>query len=118
MTFFDHASTGNSSRVLGRDAAGMLHPLLHAHKGCLNYAKRRQYFTSQLGGSHSTSTSRKNSAFCCRAEDRNNTENKPPVSDRQDDNIKLTLAGLDALLGIDAEEVAKEAEQAKKVCPC
>jgi hypothetical protein len=118
MNVCDQASSGNTARALGRGVAARMHPVLHAHKDCPSYAMRRQYFTGQIGRSLTASNPGRKGAFCCRAEERNSTENKPSVSDSQDDQIKQTLAGLDALLGIDVEEAAKEAELAKKVCRC
>lgn len=51
----------------------------------------------------------------CRAEDRNSTEEKPGVTASQDDKIKQTLAGLDALLGVEAQEAIDKTQSEKKV---
>lgn len=51
----------------------------------------------------------------CRAEERNSTEEKPAASGSQDDKIKQTLAGLDALLGLEAQEKIDKTQNEKQV---
>lgn len=50
--------------------------------------------------------------FSCRAEERNDMEEKPAVD--EDSKIKQTLAGLDALLGIEAQETIAKEQSDKK----
>ena len=55
--------------------------------------------------------------FSCRAEERNGTETeeKPAATESKDNKIKQTLAGLDALLGIEAQETIDKTQSEKKV---
>ena len=70
---------------------------------------------NNLRSSHCKALNQRRRPFCCRAEERNSTEEKPAVSESQDSKIKQTLAGLDALLGIEAQEVIERTQSEKKV---
>ena len=80
---------------------------------CWSNASRNTYFRSW----NSKAIRLQKRTFTCRAEDRNGTETeeKPAITESQDNKIKQTLAGLDALLGIEAQETIDKTQTEKKV---
>lgn len=90
--------------------------------GCLPHARTNNFYRNAsrhncLRSWHCRAIRLQRRPFTCRAEERNGTETeeKPAVNESQDSKIKQTLAGLDALLGIEAQETIDKTQTEKKV---